>query len=276
MPFATWKTGFRDAPRHERDYDEEWGKKTGLPLEKSTEKWKPNAPKPNFKGHEHLTLNDRFEKDTAMRYTGDPSLLRRRVDNEPIELFSVEQYANLQFDDPAKVFAQSTAADVQRRWNDLKTRFEAHFKGEGKDEVPYHPDDHSRNIWAKGRRDFTVYAQAYNTTRPHHPYCPGPPADPTNALVWWAPLRLLWWSPFDPNKPGLPSDLWGRGVQPGFINAWWAKMLCDAHAEYSRHCLEVVASFPDTNPIKKMFRDLSSTWGGNFAQEKIDVYDAMP
>ncbi|KZT56975.1 hypothetical protein CALCODRAFT_483600, partial [Calocera cornea HHB12733] len=59
MPTATFETGYRDAPRDAEGYDEQWAEQYGLPIVKNRYKWKPDAPRPNFTGHRHLTLYER-------------------------------------------------------------------------------------------------------------------------------------------------------------------------------------------------------------------------
>ncbi|KZT51945.1 hypothetical protein CALCODRAFT_487488, partial [Calocera cornea HHB12733] len=62
----------------------------------------------------------------------------------------------------------------------------------------------------------------------------------------------------------------------GFINAWWAKTLCNAHNDYSECIRTLVARLPDAHPHRQLYGDLTKRWGGNFSQEKTDLFHAMP
>ncbi|KZT60218.1 hypothetical protein CALCODRAFT_480938, partial [Calocera cornea HHB12733] len=125
MPTATFETGYRDAPRDAEGYDEEWAAQYGLPMVKTKYKWKPDAPRPNFTGHRHLTLYERFARDTVHRFANEPTLLRRSASLLPADRYSVEQYAALQIEDPALLIANSTDLELRQHWSDFQARFKA-------------------------------------------------------------------------------------------------------------------------------------------------------
>ncbi|KZT52284.1 hypothetical protein CALCODRAFT_487239, partial [Calocera cornea HHB12733] len=86
---------------------------------------KRDAPRPNFTGHRHLTLYERFARNTVHRFTDEPTLLRRSASLLPADQYSVEQYAALQIEDPALLIANSTDLELRQHWSDFQARFKA-------------------------------------------------------------------------------------------------------------------------------------------------------
>ncbi|KZT50079.1 hypothetical protein CALCODRAFT_505070 [Calocera cornea HHB12733] len=298
MPTATDETGYRDAPRDDEGFDEQWAEQYGLPMTKPNYKWKPDAPRPNFTGKKHLTLYDRVANDTVQRFADEPTFLQRHSNLLPAHRYSVEQYAALQIEDPARLIAKATEDELKKHWHDFQLCFNISYVGKGKIEesdVPFNRAENIRNLWARNPLDPTVYPQPYDSRSPHRAYCPGPPSDPTNAMVWWAPLRLAWWSPFIAGRFRQPTDELGfmhvgnaehdrlsklldkicQGTL-GFINAWWVKTLCDAHDDYSGRIRKLLAALPGEHPVRKLYDNFTERWAGNFTEEKTDLFHALP
>ncbi|KZT50068.1 hypothetical protein CALCODRAFT_488978 [Calocera cornea HHB12733] len=215
---------------------------------------KPDAPRPNFTGKKHLTLYERFANDTVQRFGDEPALLQRKANLLPAHRYSAEQYAALQIEDPAGLIAKATEDELRKHWREFQLRFNTSYVGKGKIEegdVPFNRAENMRNLWARNPLDPTVYPQTYDSRSPHRAYALGRPA-----------IRPKQWFRQPSDELSLMHVVSAEHIRlstllkeickgtAGFINAWGAKTLCDAHDDYSARIRKLLAALPGERPAK--------------------------
>ncbi|KZO90929.1 hypothetical protein CALVIDRAFT_531124 [Calocera viscosa TUFC12733] len=268
MTFSTWESGLRNAPRLP-----EFDIKV-----KEDECYFPHAAKvanpkyqfyTNYGGQHHLTLYQQ-ERQYASRYQDQPSLLKRAADGSQ-RRWSVEQLGNAIIPGATEHWDKLNDNERRNAWTAFRERFDKYYRGEGIDEVPVQPQDYIKCAWARSRDEPTVYARKYDHTRPHLPYCEGPPPEPECAIVWWAPCMRDTCTPYILPEDRILAPLEElvkmpdfstlkyqqleaiyRGGVPVCMNPWWAQTLVEAHNTYFKTAYEALDALPDDHSLKSL------------------------
>ncbi|EJU02919.1 HSP70-domain-containing protein [Dacryopinax primogenitus] len=143
MPFASFKVGFRNAPRLDLvEQEKPHLDKMGIVMADSPEeKFSFNNPRPNFSGQNHLGLQE-----------------RRREDEAASTEHAVDAFRTAQLEDAARLFRRSSFAENKKRYEQLKARYREIVLGKLDNEVVWSLDDMA-----------AIYGAAQDSTTPFMP-----------------------------------------------------------------------------------------------------------
>ncbi|KZT57505.1 hypothetical protein CALCODRAFT_517458 [Calocera cornea HHB12733] len=205
MPFATAKAGLRFTPV--------------ASVEASTEDELAEAAKRDGddelgRAQKKKTVEDLLAAPSSSRYDYAPTINSLRKDSREAAMLSVEHIPLVRYSVPDRT-PEEAAAD--RRFLDRLERIVGGH-GDSQHDIVWVKDEHDSCLWARSRRDWTVWAQDFDKEFPHRPYCEGPPAHPLNAKVWWIPLIR---NAFSPSSDAADAV--------GIINLRWVAHLKRVH-----------------------------------------------
>ncbi|KZT54786.1 hypothetical protein CALCODRAFT_485265 [Calocera cornea HHB12733] len=236
MPFATARTGLRFGP------SEESARSEGSELEPT-----------GAQASTTKTVEELLGGPVTQRLSFAPRLDSIRKDWEESAILSVETIRLLEYPVPSRTPEQ---ADEDRQFVAWLERAVSGHGVAGHD-IAWVPHEHSACLWARSNEDWTVFAQPYNASWPHRPYCEGPPAHPLSSKVWWVVLLKAAFSASSPDEDAV-----------GIIHPRWVALLKAAHAHWLALAEWRLLHVPGTE-VRRIYVPLRSKWAAVFDWEHL-------